>query len=314
MPLIIATCLAILCLPTLAQESRPTTSKPELRTTTAWAEVLDNHPDPGVIPRADHRAAIAATGLPWRVRDKSSGIELLLIPPGTFMMGVSPQDASAEENEKPAHSVTISRPFYLGRFEVSNAEFRRWRPRHASGCWDCRSLNADNQPAARISWDDAKAFCDAYDLRMPTEGEWEYACRAGTETTYPWGEDPNGGAGFANVADRCSARRFCQCPTFRWDDGYYVSSPVGTFRPNGFGLQDTIGNVREWATVWVGSTYSDRAAGVADPQEFASSVQGILRGGSWRDSAWWIRASCRTRPADPSRFESAEGFRVARTP
>jgi formylglycine-generating enzyme required for sulfatase activity len=305
--------IAVLSLisPVVAQtESRPASS-PRPGT---WAEILEMHPDPGVITRSDHRAAIAATGLPWRVRDKASGIELLLVPPGTYTMGASPLDSAAEENEKPPHSVTISRAFYLGRFEVSNAEFRRFRPRHHGGCWDSRSLNGDGQPAPRVSWEDAKGFCDAFDLRLPTEGEWEYACRAGTDTAYPWGYDPNGGAGFANVADRCSARRFCQCPTFKWDDGYYVSSPVGAFRANGFGLHDMVGNVREWTTAWVGVTYSERSAGVADPQEFASAVQGMLRGGSWRDSAWWTRSSCRVRAGDPTRFECAEGFRVARTP
>lgn len=308
--------LSILCLPLFAQtESRPAISweKPETRTL-PWAEVLSPFPDPALVPRADLRSAIAGTSLPWRVRDKASGIELVLIPPGTFMMGASPRDPAPEEFEKPAHPVTISRPFYLGRFEVTNSEFRRFLPRHHSGCWDGRSLNSDPQPAARISWDLARAFCDAFGLRLPTEGEWEYACRAGSGTTYPWGDDPNGGAGFANVADRCSARRFGQCPTFMWDDGFFVSSPAGSFRPNGFGIEDAIGNVREWATSPVGRAYSDRAAGVADPQEFASASQGMLRGGCWHDSAWWNRASCRVRPQDPSRFEAAEGFRVARTP
>lgn len=306
--------MLVCCAAFAATEFAQTDSRPSAPPAAPWwAEVLEQTVDPALVSRADHRAAIAATGLPWRVRDRASGIELLLIPPGDFMMGASTDTPSAEPNEKPAHQVTIARPFYLGRFEVTNAQYRKFRPCHASGCWDCRSLNLEAQPATKISFADAKAFCDAFEFRLPTEGEWEYACRAGTTTIYPWGDDPDAGAPFANVADPCVARKTYQSVPFRRTDGYTVSSAVGSLRPNHFGLYDMIGNAREWA-ISSGSNWSDRSAGVTDPQQFASPVRGIPRGGSWYDSVWACRASCRTKVVEPVRTDFVEGFRVAKSP
>ena len=85
----------------------------------SWAEVLEQNPDPKVVTDADFLQRIEATGLPWRVTDKATGIEMLLVPPGKFVMGMSPGDTEAQDDEKPAHEVTLTKAFYLGRTEVT---------------------------------------------------------------------------------------------------------------------------------------------------------------------------------------------------
>ena len=92
-------------------------------TTLEWADVLEQNPNPKVVTNADLLARIKATGLPWRVKDKSAGIEMLLVPPGKFIMGASPGDTEATDEEKPAHEVTLTKPFYLGRTEITQAQW-----------------------------------------------------------------------------------------------------------------------------------------------------------------------------------------------
>ena len=186
----------------------------------------------------------------------------------------------------------------------------------------------DDHPVVNVTWKDAKKFCDwlskkeekLYDL--PTEAEWEYACRAGTKTRFWSGEDDESLKGAANIADASLKAKadadFLKafiCET--WNDGYPFTSPVGIFRPNSWGLCDIHGNVWQWCDDWYGKNYyqeSDKK----DPKGSNNGRSHVLRGGSWHDSPFFCRSAERF-DLDPSFCNHAIGFRVvlrpaARTP
>ncbi|MEZ6197395.1 MAG: SUMF1/EgtB/PvdO family nonheme iron enzyme [Planctomycetota bacterium] len=273
----------------------------------AWAQVR-----PGVSRDQN-------SGLPMEVTDKTTGIELVLIPAGEFMMGAVPGDAEAGDDEKPQHRVVISRPFYLGKFEVTNRQYRRFRSAHGSKDFKGVSLDGDEQPAVFVSWNEARAFCDRFGFRLPTEAEWECAARgqtrSGATTRFLWGDSPDGGRGWANVLGPAANKRF-EFPTdsFVFDDGFDVTAPVGRFRANEFGLHDMTGNVWEWCADWSGSgAYQGRGGGARDPEGPTTGQSRLVRGGSWDGSPRYCRLSSRS-SADPANENPVLGFRVARTP
>jgi formylglycine-generating enzyme required for sulfatase activity/mono/diheme cytochrome c family protein len=259
----------------------------------SWAGVLEQRPDPKVVTDARHRAAIEKTGLPWRVIDRASGIEMVLVPAGSYLRGGAANDPEADGDEKPAHQVSITRPFYLGRTEVTNAQYRKVAPQHDAGSFRGQSFNGDAQPAVRVSWNDAKAFCDRFRLRLPTEAEWELACRAGTSTPRPG--DVDALAIYANTSGNCT-------------------HPVGETRPNPWGLYDMLGNAWEWCWDWYDSNeYPRQRTRTNDPIAFATGPNRVLRGGSWHDKAKSLRSSSRG-SLTPEKRDGGVGFRVARNP
>jgi formylglycine-generating enzyme required for sulfatase activity/serine/threonine protein kinase len=157
--------------------------------------VLEEKPDESVVTNSDFRDRIIATGLPWRVRDIGTNIEMLLIPPGRFMMGASPDGLEARPEEKPAHEVLISNAFYLGRTPVTQAQWTAKmgsNPSHFIGRDDSPS-----RPVEEVSWNmiasGSTSFMSLTGLRLPTEAEWEYAYRAGTTTAFhSYPAQPNG--------------------------------------------------------------------------------------------------------------------------
>jgi len=156
----------------------------------------------------------------------------------------------------------------------------------------------DDYPAMQVSWNDAQAFAKHYGLRLPTEGEWEIAARAGARTLYPWGDDPRGGAGWANVRDQAAAKIYGQPEIcFPFDDGTPIVAKVKSYKPNAWGLYDIIGNVAEW----VDESYKSAR---------------ILKGGGWND--YPDGASLKSRAGmTPASRRDFIGFRVAagvRTP
>jgi formylglycine-generating enzyme required for sulfatase activity len=149
-----------------------------------WATVLEFAPDPAVVTNGSLRKAIAATGLPWRVRDNGTQIEMLLVPPGTFNMGCSTSTSfSCVTDENPVHAVTLTNAYYIGRYEVTQAQ---WTARMGSNPSFFQSASAQvpaaqvpNRPVESVSWNTIQGFLSATGLRLPTEAEWEYAYRAG---------------------------------------------------------------------------------------------------------------------------------------
>ena len=259
-----------------------------------WATVLEPAPNPKVITSADLRKRIVAVGLPWRVQDKKTGIELLLIPPGTFQMGASKGDKDAEDSEKPTHSVTISKPFYLGRTHVTceqwilvnhkEKKYQEHRRFHMQG----QSLA--NDPVTRLPWKFCHEFCKKTGFELPTEAQWEYACRAESITPIygPLGQ-------IAWFKDNCNIRD--------------VPYAVGKKKPNGFGLYDMLGNLEQWCADWFGQNFYQMCkAGVTDPTGPKSGIDRVLRGSIWFEPKSRCRASLR-QCGDEDRYT---GFRVAK--
>lgn len=179
--------------------------------------------------------------------------------------------------------------FLLARTEVTNAQFRQFRPRHRSGSFAGQSLDGDDQPVANVSWHDAQAYAawlgerSGRRFRLPTEAEWEYAARGSTRSTRFWGTDEDGAARHANLKGRLGL------PT----DGYAVTAPVGSLAPNPFGLHDMLGNVSEWvADLWApgADRYGDRRQ---DPVVPGDSRLRVRRGGSFDDPPRIVRSSAR---------------------
>ncbi len=281
----------------------------ESKAVPSWSTVLEHFPDPAVVASASLRASIVATGLAWRVRDNGTGIEMVLIPPGTFMMGCSPSWIhGCNSDESPVHQVTLTRPFYIGRFEVTQAQ---WTARMGSNPSEHQSASAQvpasqvpNRPVERVSWITVRDFLDATDLRLPSEAEWEYAYRAGTTTAFHSISNgyPNG---FSNDD-------YLLLPLIAWSMPYSLSQtrPVGLLAGNGFGLHDMSGNVWEWVDDWYGSYPS---AAQVDPEGPIVGKYRVMRGGSWINDAIYVRSSARDYNTPGFTFNNV-GFRVARDP
>ena len=251
-----------------------------------------------------------AVGLPptlsLKVADNIA-IDLVLIPPGEFILG----DAAGRPNERPAARVRVGRPFYLGRTEVTNAQYTAVADAaHHSGfvSWmsiDWRGeghpLNLPDQPVVRVSWHEAERFCQLLAahtgrrVRLPTEAQWEWACRAGTSGWTWYGGRDDDFSACENLAGReLRTLAFGGKPKWylrddRFQDSWAVTAPVGSMRPNPWGLCDMLGNVREWTR----STYRPYPYDPAtDVLANGPADEKTVRGGSWAarpcdaSSAW----------------------------
>ena len=263
----------------------------------SWATVLQWNPDPDVVPDAAVRAKIVASGFPWRVLDIGTGIELLLIPGGTFTMGCSASNISpCRTDENPTHQVTLSKAFYLGKTEVTQAQWQaKMGSNPSAGIFD-----GGSRPVERVSWHDIAGFNTATDLRLPSEAEWEYACRGNTTTAfhsmpgYPNGTNDDSLLG--NIA---------------WynSNSPYGTQPVAGKAANAFGMYDMLGNVWEWCNDWYGSYAAGNAT---DPTGPSSGSSRVLRGGDYGNYFSYGISSRRLNFAPVASYSSI-GFRVART-
>ncbi|MCY2996202.1 MAG: SUMF1/EgtB/PvdO family nonheme iron enzyme [Planctomycetota bacterium] len=226
------------------------------------------------------------------IRDDRTGITFVEIPAGEFHMGSNRGDS----DEKPIHTVRISQAFWLGRYPVTNAQYAAFMKAAGSSVnkpenWDDRRFNQPEQPVVGVSWDEARVFCKWAGGRLPTEAEWEYACRAGTTTEYSFGDDE------ALLGE------------YAWFDGNSgrQTQPVGTKRPNGWGLHDMHGNVREWCEdVWHGNY----EGAPNDGRAWAAGGSGrVCRGGGWLDGARYCRSAFRNY-WDPGDRNHYLGFRL----
>jgi formylglycine-generating enzyme required for sulfatase activity/serine/threonine protein kinase len=264
----------------------------------AWGSILQADPSPSVVTDAALRDAIQKTGLPWRVRHRGSGIEMLLVPPGTFIMGCSPSNEDAcLSDESPAHSVTITQAFYLGRYEVRQSEWQRVMGSNPSVFQGAGFPNSANRPVDTVSWASIQPFLTSTGLRLPSEAEWEYAYRAGTTTAF-----------HNNTSD------VGQLASIAWFDANAggQTHPVGLKAPNALGFHDMSGNVREWLGDFYSPTYYQVSPAV-DPQGPMSGKGRVLRGGSLSYGANTCRASVRLANL-PKYADGDRGFRVSMTP
>jgi formylglycine-generating enzyme required for sulfatase activity len=251
-------------------------------------------------------------------------------------------------DEYPQHHVYITKPFYLGIYHVTRGQFRQFvegtghkteaekrekpaAPGPDPGCegdvynTNCSWRNpgfkqTDEHPVVDVDWVDAVAFCkwlsrkEGKTYRLPTEAEWEYACRAGTTTRYYSGDNPRSLAKVGNVADAAFRAKFSYLAAIKASDGYVFTSPVGSFKPNAFGLYDMHGNVYQWCADWYsGKYYSESPA--YDPTGPRSGTLHVLRGGSWATGPIGARSANRYWGSlGFNCWSGFTGFRVARIP
>jgi formylglycine-generating enzyme required for sulfatase activity len=253
-------------------------------------------------------APAAVVGLTPTLRTKA-GQELKLVPAGEFTMGSPRREAGRRANEA-QRAVRFERRFYVALREVTNAEFRQFRPAHRSGFILQTTLDLDGQPAVNVTWQDAAAYCNwlsqqeglapAYEsrggklapvspatngYRLPTEAEWEWIARGagGALRKYPWGDTLPVPPGTGNLADR-RAQPLVTTFLEDLDDGYAGAAPVGSFAPNPAGFFDLAGNVAEW-THDVYTVQPATTAVVTDPAASGDGALRVIRGSSWKHSA-----------------------------
>ncbi len=230
---------------------------------------------------------------PLRSESRNSiGMAFVLIPAGEFLMG----SIDKLEEERPVHKVQITRPFYLGKYAVTQAEWEAVMGNNLS-----RFKGDLKCPVEMVSWEDVKKFIrwlDAREVeryRLPTEAEWEYACRAGSVTAYGFGNNSN------------------QLSEYAWYEANAdeQTHPVGQLKPNPWGLYDMHGNVYEWVQDWYGEYPAEAVTDPQGPSGPSSNPDRVNRGGCWRHDAWACRSARRGRLTPGSRRDDL-GFRVLR--
>ncbi len=218
-------------------------------------------------------------------------MEFVKIPAGSFMMGCSQGDTECHQEEKPSHKVTITRPFELGKYQVTQAEYEAVMGANPS------FHQGTNLPVEGVSWHDAQKFCDTLNAkrdghryRLPTEAEWEYAARAGD-----------------------ASPRYGSLVEVAWfhDNSEGKTHPVGEKKSNAFGLYDTLGNVWEWVEDWYAADYYGHSP-QNDPKGPDSGEFRVSRGGSWRGIARGLARVSSRYSLKPSVRSIVIGFRCAR--
>ena len=229
-------------------------------------------------------------------------LEMIWVEPGTFTMG-SPTTEADRDKDETQHKVTLTNGFYLGKYEVTQSQYEAVMNHNPS------KFKSENRPVENVSWDDAVLFCDKLTeierkagrlpeglvYSLPTEAQWEYACRAGTTTAYSWGD--------AITSDDAN---------YNWDGDWNSGSDfketrdVGQYSANPWGFFDMHGNVWEWTADWY-TAYSSGAQ--TDPEGPATGSYRVLRGGSWLLPGTYLRSADRSNHFPSGRFLNI-GFRV----
>jgi hypothetical protein len=216
--------------------------------------------------------------------ERTEGVMVYVrICPGTFTMGSA---ESAFDDEKPAHQVTLGE-FWIGKTEVTNKQYRSFHPAHQGD---------DDLPVANASWFDAQEACKHFGGRLPTEAEWEYAARAGTQTAWSFGDDET----------------LLREHAWYSDGSNDMLHPVGTKKPNAWGLYDMYGNVWEWVADWYGPYPADPQASPTGP---ATGETRVLRGGAFNYLSTFLRSAFRGKGSTGTEVHGGViGFRCARSP
>ena len=232
----------------------------------------------------------------------SLGMEFVYIKPGTFMMGSPLDEPNRDDNEK-QHKVTLTSGFYMQTTEVTQGQ---WKAVMDTRPWSGKKYvrDADNNPAVFVSWNDAQEFIEKLNskegggkYRLPTEAEWEYACRAGSTTMFYFGSS------YSQLGDYVWYYKNAR------DAGDKYAHRVGVKKPNAWGLYDMHGNVYEWCQ----DLFDDYPSGsVTDPQGSSSGSHRVYRGGCWNDYARYCRSAYRLNLSPGYRYNYL-GFRLSRT-
>lgn len=228
----------------------------------------------------------------------SIGMEFVLIPAGSFLMGADKsQEKEATKEEVPQHRVTISKAFYMGKYEVTQEQWRAVIGRNPS-----RFDENPRNPVETVSWPDVQEFIDKLNTkeggkryRLPTEAEWEYAVRAGTTSKYFFGNDEE------------------QLGQYGWytENSEDRTHPVGQLKPNPWGLYDVYGNVWEWLQDWYSADYYKHSPST-DPYGPSEGTERVVRGGGWNVIARFCRSAHRDWYTPDNRLGRL-GFRLIRT-
>jgi len=279
-------------------------------------------------------------GLPLTFRN-ALGMTFVLVPPGSFLIG-SPEGEPGRGAGERQVRVTLTRPFYLGEHEVSVGQFRAFvaatkyvtdvekkgggHAHDAKAVWEHRPgtnwrkpgyagsfTQRDDHPVVHVSHADSKAFCRwisaGLTFDLPTEAQWEWACRAGSGMRFWWGADEDTTGKAINAGDRSLKRVHPDWPRpiMPMDDGHAFCAPVGSYRPNAWGLHDMLGNVWEFCSSRAGPYPKEP---VTDPGGLGTRESYAVRGGGWSNAPADCR--CAARNSDPPHFgHSNLGFRVA---
>lgn len=323
---------------TAATDPEDTTPAPAFRQSSE-AVFPETPPPAGTVAPAAESAPEPAVPAPGTTRTVDLGggvtLRLVLVPAGTFIMGA--EGGWSRADEAPVSEVTIDRPFWMGTMEVTNAQYARFDPTHDSRLESGDFLqfsveergypmNLSEQPAVRVSWNEAMAFCawlaerTGEPFTLPDEAQWEHACRAGNAAPLWYGAPDSDFAGVANLADASLARvdtfdpwKLPSGAIHPWrpavdtvNDGHRVTAPVGAFTPNPWGLHDMHGNAAEWTrSLWRAYPWQDD--GRNDPEADGNR---IARGGSFYDRPQHARSAAR-RHYPPWQKVFDVGFRVA---
>jgi eukaryotic-like serine/threonine-protein kinase len=253
-----------------------------------------------VVSRTETRESVIATKSeiaesPATEFTNSLGMQFRLIPAGKFLMG-SPGNEKGRSSDELQHEVILTRPFYLGIYPVTQGEYERVMGRNPS------HFKGDRHPVECVSWEDAMAYIERLNsiheekslgrrYRLPTESEWEYACRAGSTSAYCFGAEESRLGDYAWYGSNSGSE----------------THPVGKKKPNAWGLHDMHGNVWEWCSDWYGDY---PGVTVTDPTGPKDGLLRVHRGGGWSGGAAYCRSSCRSWYDPSSRFLSL-GFRLA---
>jgi formylglycine-generating enzyme required for sulfatase activity len=271
------------------------------------------------------RLLIACVGLAWAadaaaapaaIRDCDQCPELVPIAAGEFNMGATPGEQGAEEDEGPPHRVTIGKPFAIGKYEVTHDEWDACVAERACERAADEGWGRGRRPVIHVNHAQAMAYTQwlskktGKTYRLPSEAEWEYAARAGSQEAQAWGVQAARACEFSNVYDQAAMQKY----RFGWrafpcDDQQVETAPVGSYAPNAFGLYDMLGNVWEW----VADCYAPYSATPTDGSAHTASGcdKRMSRGGSWNVFPIWVRYSYRYGLEPPLRSSNL-GLRVVR--
>ena len=224
---------------------------------------------------------------------------MVVVPAGRFDMGAADEK---DADTRPVHTVVIAKPFALGKYEVTFAEYDAFASATARAQPDDKGWGRGNRPVINVSWEDARAYAawlsaqTGKKYRLPSEAEWEYAARAGNSAHFAWGADV--GRNKAN----------CQGCGSQWDGKQ--TAPVGSFPANAFGLHDMHGNVWEWVQDCHHGSYAGAPAD-GSAREQCDSANRVLRGGSWSNTPEVLHAAVRVWSAPSETYAELGGFRLA---